>query len=122
MIAAPISRVLAFAALFAIGAAVTPAHAQITDWNPNTHRNWFIPGNWSNGVPDSFFSLTRVINGGTAQISGQPANAGTTLIIAGMAATGSTVDLQAGGSLTAGTIRIAPNGTLLLSGTTDVTG
>jgi autotransporter-associated beta strand protein len=118
MIAAPISRVLAFAVLFAIGAAGSPAHAQLTSWTDAT-GSWFIPGNWSFGVPTGATAQTLVVNGGTAQISGAAANAGTTLIIAGMAA-GSTVDLQAGGSLTAGTIRIAPNGTLLLSGSTNV--
>jgi hypothetical protein len=104
--------------LFAIGAAGSPAHAQLTSWTDAT-GSWFIPGNWSFGVPTGATAQTLVVNGGTAQISGAAANAGTTLIIAGMAA-GSTVDLQAGGSLTAGTIRIAPNGTLLLSGSTNV--
>jgi hypothetical protein len=38
MIAAPISRVLAFAVLFAIGAVVTPACAQIVWKNTGTAR------------------------------------------------------------------------------------
>jgi len=38
MIAAPISRVLAFAVLFAIGAVVTPARAQIVWNNTGTAR------------------------------------------------------------------------------------
>jgi hypothetical protein len=38
VIAAPISRVLAFAVLFAIGAVVTPARAQIVWNNTSTPR------------------------------------------------------------------------------------
>ena len=42
MIAAPISRVLAFAVLFAIGTAATPALAQ-TSWTDAT-GSWFVLG------------------------------------------------------------------------------
>jgi hypothetical protein len=80
-------------------------------------RPAFNPANWNNGVPPS--ALTAVGNGGTAQIAGAPANAGFELHING----GSTVDLQAGGSLTTGGgILLGTAGTLLLSGSTAVTG
>jgi autotransporter-associated beta strand protein len=116
MIAAPISRVVAFAALFAIGTAATPALAQPTSWVDAT-GSWFNPVNWSNGVPFVGTPLTTVGNGGTALILA-PANAGASLLITG----GSTVVLLPAGSLTAGGINLGPNGTLLLSGSTFVTG
>jgi hypothetical protein len=115
--AAPTRRALAFAVLFAIGAGVTPARDQTTDWTDAT-GSWFVPGNWSAGVPTGATVTTTVGNGGTAQIAGAAANAGNGLIING----GSTVDLQAGGSLIAGGFLIAGNSTLLLSGSTAVTG
>jgi fibronectin-binding autotransporter adhesin len=120
MIAVPISRVLTFAVLFAIGAMVTPARAQPTNWaNPGT-GDWFFFPNWSAGVPTAGTPLTTVGNGGTAVIVGI-ADAGDQLVITG----GSTVVLQAGSlSVTpvVGSINIGTNGTLLLSGSTDVTG
>jgi hypothetical protein len=116
VIAAPISRVLAFAVLFAMGAAVTPARAQ-TMWTDAT-GSWFVPGNWSAGAPPNAGG-TIVGNGGTAQINLPGASAGPTLTIAG----GSTVDLQTGGALTAtSSITLSNAGTLLLSGSTAVTG
>src|SRR5262249_37486513 len=107
----------AFAVLFAVGAVVTPARAQTTNWTGAT-GDWFTSGNWDNGVPTAATANTNVQNGGTAQINGAAANAGTALAIGG----GSTVDLQAGGSLTATGITINSTGTLLLSGSTAVTG
>jgi fibronectin-binding autotransporter adhesin len=106
--------------LVAIGAPVTPARAQNTNWS-GTIGSWFVPGNWSNGVPTGATSITTVGNGGTASIAGAAANAGGQLTING----GSTVNLQAAGSLVADTIQIGGNGTtgtLLLSGSTAVTG
>jgi hypothetical protein len=111
MIAAPISRVLAFAVLLAIGASVTPARAQ-TDWVNLGTGSWFDPANWSAGLPPSI--QTTVGNGGTAQITLPGADAGPTLNING----GSTVDLQLGTTLTAGMINLGPSGTLLISGST----
>jgi fibronectin-binding autotransporter adhesin len=95
---------------------VTSTSAQ-TAWTDGT-GDWFNAGNWSAGVPTVATPQTTVSNGGTAQIAGAAANAGTLLVING----GSTVDLQAGGSLTASGITVDTNGTLLLSGSTAVTG
>src|SRR5262249_51623191 len=79
-------------------ALATGAQAQ-TSWTDAT-GSWFVPGNWSNGVPPNG-SPTTVGNGGTAQINAA-ANAGSALVIGG----GSTVELQSGGSLTATTTTI----------------
>src|SRR5215471_9855588 len=117
VIRASLGSVLAFAVLFAVGAVVTPARAQTTNWTGAT-GDWFTSGNWDNGVPTGATATTNVQNGGTAQINGAAANAGTALAING----GSTVDLQAGGSLTTGGTSIGSTGTLLLSGSTAVTG
>jgi autotransporter-associated beta strand protein len=109
----------AFIAFLATGAtALTiPAQAQ-TVWVDGT-GSWFVPGNWSAGVPTVATPLTTVGNGGTAQIAGAAANAGAALVING----GSTVDLQTGGSLTAGGITVSGAfSTLLLSGSTALTG
>jgi autotransporter-associated beta strand protein len=120
------SRALPSAALFVIGflvasgfvtsAFVASANAQTT-WVDAT-GSWFVSGNWSAGVPTGATPLTTVGNGGTAQIAGAAASAGTSLVINGA----STVDLQASGSLTAGSITLGPTGTLLLSGSTAVAG
>jgi hypothetical protein len=64
MIAAPISRVLAFAVLFAIGAVVTPARAQTWSTTPgsadyNTATNW-TPATVPTGT--AFFGATNVPN------------------------------------------------------------
>src|SRR5262249_18688149 len=48
--AASVSRVLAFAVLFAVGVVVTPARAQ-TNWTGTNNIGWFDPGNWDAGVP-----------------------------------------------------------------------
>src|SRR5262249_7706803 len=104
------TTVVAAAALLA----ATSARAQ-TNWTDAT-GSWFVPGNWSAGVPTAATPLTTVGNGGTAQIAAAPANAGSSLVVNG----GSTGDLQAGGSLTANRLTIGPGGTLLLSGSTDV--
>jgi uncharacterized protein with beta-barrel porin domain len=104
--------------VFGFGA--LPARAQTETWNAGS-GSWFVPGNWTPAtVPSSATTTTTVGNGGTAQINGAAANAGTNLIIGG----NSTVDLQSGGSLTAGTITLGngSSGTLLLSGSTAVTG
>jgi autotransporter-associated beta strand protein len=108
--------VLFSVSLTACSVLAAPVNAQ-TNWTGAT-GSWFDSGNWSAGVPPGATPLTTVGNGGTAQIAGAAANAGTSLGVSG----GSTVDLQSGGSLTAGTIGIGPNGTLLLSGATAVTG
>jgi hypothetical protein len=89
---------------------VSAAVAQ-TNWTDAT-GSWFVSGNWSAGVPSAATTTTTVGNGGTALISGAPANAGNNLVING----GSTVDVQTGGSLAAGSITVGPNGTLSLGG------
>jgi autotransporter-associated beta strand protein len=108
--------IAAIASAAAVGFAATPAGAQ-TSWIDAT-GSWFTSGNWNAGVPNGATPTTTVGNGGTAQINGAAANAGNNLVING----GSTVDLQSGGSLVATAITIGPNGTLLLSGSSAVTG
>jgi len=79
--------------------------------------SWFDFSNWSSLIIPPNAGGTIVGNGGTANIPGA-ALADPTLEING----GSTVNLNAsGGSLQAtGSITLGPNGTLLLSGSTDV--
>src|SRR5215471_21499931 len=67
VIRASLGSVLAFAVLFAVGAVVTPARAQTTNWTGAT-GDWFTSGNWDNGVPTAATANTNVQNGGTAQI------------------------------------------------------
>ena len=43
--------------------------AQTTTWNNPGTGSWFIPGNWSNGVP-TFNTDFLIRNGGTAQVLG----------------------------------------------------
>jgi outer membrane autotransporter protein len=109
-------RLAAAVLLLAVGAGAMPARAQTTSWTDGT-GSWFVPGNWSAGVPSAATNTTNVTNGGTAQIAGAAANAGSKLNIDG----GSTVDVQAGGSLTETITVIQGNGTLLLSGSTAFT-
>src|SRR5262249_59186828 len=68
VIRASLGSVLAFAVLFAVGAVVTPARAQTTNWTGAT-GDWFTSGNWDNGVPTGATPTTNVQNGGTAQIN-----------------------------------------------------
>lgn len=71
-----------------------PAAAQDTTWN-HPNANWFVPGNWTNGVPTS--GVTALINnGGVATISSGSAAAGNLML----ANTGSGYLTMYGGTLT----------------------
>jgi fibronectin-binding autotransporter adhesin len=106
-----------------LGLVASPAFAQ-TNWT-GAAGSWFVPGNWSAGVPTGATTTTTVGNGGTAQVNAAGANAGNTLVINGA---GSTVDVQAGGNLTGGnvvnnnTLSIDSGGTFNLNGTLSGTG
>ena len=54
-------------ALFALLLAYAPAFSQTTTWTDGT-GNWFMPANWSAGVPNSS-TIADINNGGTAQIT-----------------------------------------------------
>src|SRR6266481_639720 len=69
-------------ALFALFVTSVPAFAQTTVWTDGT-GDWFTPGNWSAGVPDSS-TTAQINNGGTAQIMASGAAA--SLVELGVAA------------------------------------
>jgi autotransporter-associated beta strand protein len=108
-------RLLATAALLL---PATSALAQTTLWTGNT-GSWFSAGNWSAGVPGP--GSDAQVASGTAQIA---ASTGTiqSLTVWGS----STVDLQAGGTLSATNGIFVGDahtpGTLLLSGSSNLTG
>jgi hypothetical protein len=59
LVAASVSRVLAFAVLFAVGAVVTPARATDGTWLGNNSQ-WTNPVNWTSNpvVPDNTATFT----------------------------------------------------------------
>lgn len=90
------SAVIAASALAGSGSV---ANAQST-WVDTGTGDWFDPGNWAGGVPNSNTFTTTIANGGTAVIAAPIADAGSTAAGATLTvANGSTLDLQAGGRL-----------------------
>src|SRR5262249_51144764 len=88
-----------------------------TNWNIPNAGNWSVDGNWTNNAPTAATTQANLTNGGTAQIN-SAATVGGTLAIGG----NSTVELQTGGRLRPTNTTIKPTATLLLSGSTAVTG
>jgi len=109
--------VVLFLAFALCGSLVFPTQAATTSWTQGAAgANWFSSSNWDNGVPNSSTTETNVSNGGTAQIAGAPADAGSVLTITNS----STVELDAGGSLTATDIDVSSGSTLLLNGSSTI--
>ncbi len=98
--------------------AATPVLAAAPNWTAAT-SSWFTAGNWSPATVPAAGDSVTVANGGTSQIDGAQATAAlNSLSISG----NSKVDLQTGSSLSATTITLGTGGTLLLSGSNNVTG
>jgi T5SS/PEP-CTERM-associated repeat protein/autotransporter-associated beta strand protein len=111
-------RLLATTSLVALGLALTsatPTRAQ-TVWTGANPGNWFVPGNWTAGVPTA--GTDAQINSGTALV-GSPGAAANTLYVAA-SGTGA-LTIQNGGvvSSTAGAVGFAPGsaGTATVDGT-----
>jgi len=111
------AALLASASFFVVA---TPALAAAPDWTGTT-SSWFTAGNWNPAAAPVAGDTVTVTNAGTAQIDGARATGAlTSLSVSG----GSKVDVQTGSSLSATNITIGNGtaGTLLLSGSTNVTG
>ncbi len=67
---------LSLVCIVLLTSAVVPARAENTYWqhDPSSPSDWFAPGNWTVGVPDSTDSAI-IDNGGTADISSGQATA-----------------------------------------------
>lgn len=112
-------RLIVLTVLAAALSGVTDANAQTTWTNPGA-GDWFVPGNWSAGTPTSATTGTFIDNGGTAQITGGSADAGTSTsgqgpdnisLTIGGGALASTLQLSGGGNLDFHRMEIATNGT-----------
>ncbi len=96
-------------ALFALFVTSVPAFAQTTVWTDGT-GDWFNPGNWSAGVPDSS-ATAQISNGGTSQITSGGAAAGFVEMGVGAGDTG-TLSISVAGTLQDdGAIYIGEDGT-----------
>ena len=114
-------RLIAMAALAAaaLSGGVTGAQAQ-TAWTNPVSGDWFTPGNWTAGVPNSATVGNFINNGGTAQITAGSADAGTATsgqgpnnisLTIGGGSLASRLELSGGGELDFHRMEIATNGT-----------
>jgi hypothetical protein len=103
MIAAPISRVLAFAVVFAIGVSVTPARA--------VDATWFGPADWSNNL--SWIPATVPDN--TATFTNNGASPIVPIINPGFAININTIQFTAAAPTF--TFNIAPTANFIINGT-----
>ncbi len=110
---------MAVLAAGALGSVVPGAKAQ-TIWTNPASGDWFTPGNWSAGTPNSGTIGTFINNGGTAQITAGSADAGTSTsgqgpdnisLTIGGGPLASTLELLGGASLDFHRMEIATNGT-----------
>src|SRR5262249_1459286 len=100
---------LAIWALLALLLASASAFSQTTAWTDGT-GDWFTPGNWSAGVPDSS-TTAQIRNGGTAGILANGAAAGFVELGVGARDTG-TLSISGAGTLQdGGAIYIGEDGT-----------
>src|SRR5262249_24098843 len=116
-----ISRVLAFAVLFAIGAVVTPARAQ-TNWTGINSIGWFDPGNWDAGVPTPAITANIDTITPNATVIAAPADAQNLFV--GNSGTGM-LPIQTGGLTLASNLFVGNSGTGTLTiqnGTVDTAG
>ena len=94
------------AALLFFSQPETSAIAAVTDWRNSSLGDWFIGGNWSNGLPDQN-TTAFIANGGTALISTSPTIvAATASLYIGVDGGSGTLQLSKSGAGPPGVLRL----------------
>ena len=94
------------AALLFFSQPETSAIAAVTDWRNSSLGDWFIGGNWSNGLPDQN-TTAFIANGGTALISTSPTIvAATASLYIGVDGGSGTLQLSKSGAGAPGVLRL----------------